>query len=173
MAHESYDLTNLQCKYGSKSWEKPKGSNISESLYERAIGEALKTQNALLGMSYQPTARAESHTLQQGSPTTEMHSEVRLQLTSPDSLSDVQLSASSSDAQHDLLTASLRAHAQRLVLAKVRSEFDHTVLTLLTLNVIYMYYIDHTLMVLLIRVSQLLRVRFHNTISHPHLTSCS
>lgn len=79
------------------------------------------------------------------------------------------------------LASSLRAHAQRLVrahtklrsfkencltfidpiqlIAKIRTEFEQTILTILTLNVIYTYYLDHTLFVLAIRVSQVVRVR--------------
>lgn len=43
-------------------------------------------------------------------------------------------------------------------IAKLRAQFEHTLLTLLMLNVIYMYYIDHKLLVLIIRGAQLIRV---------------
>lgn len=41
----------------------------------------------------------------------------------------------------------------------MRAEFEQTLLTILTLNVIYMYYIDHKLIVLIIRACQVIRVR--------------
>lgn len=43
-------------------------------------------------------------------------------------------------------------------IARVRADFEQTLLTVLTLNVLYMYYIDHKLLVLFIRASQVIRV---------------
>lgn len=47
----------------------------------------------------------------------------------------------------------------------MRDQFEKTLLILLTLNVIYVYYIDHKLLVLIIRATQLFRVSFHH---HHH-----
>lgn len=41
---------------------------------------------------------------------------------------------------------------------KVRAEFEYTLLLVLAIHVVYMYYLDHTLLVFLIRASQLIRV---------------
>lgn len=43
-------------------------------------------------------------------------------------------------------------------MARVHAEFEQTLLTILTLNVIYMYYIDHKLIVLIIRSCQVIGV---------------
>lgn len=76
----------------------------------------------------------------------------------PDAESDIsaadEQSGDTEPAQ--LLATRLRAHSLRLRTAKVRAEFEQTLLTVLTLNVIYTYYLDHTFLVFVIRASQLL-----------------
>eukprot|EP00171_Calliarthron_tuberculosum_P018382 IDg18382t1 len=42
----------------------------------------------------------------------------------------------------------LEAYTERLNTARVRAEFEATLMTVLTLNVLYMYYIDHSLIIL-------------------------
>lgn len=41
----------------------------------------------------------------------------------------------------------------------MRAEFESSLLVVLTVNVLYMYYVDHKLIILFIRVSQVVRVR--------------
>lgn len=41
---------------------------------------------------------------------------------------------------------------------RIKADFEQTVLVILMLNVLYMYYIDHKLIVLIIRMLQFARV---------------
>lgn len=44
--------------------------------------------------------------------------------------------------------------------ARVKAEFEHALLSCLLFNVLYMYYIDHRLIVLFIRMSQIVRLLY-------------
>lgn len=69
----------------------------------------------------------------------------------------------------DSITQTLRIYLTHIVMidyqtllfqrtARVREEFEQTVLIILALNVIYMYYIDHKFLLLLLRTIQTVRV---------------
>ncbi|CAN8075298.1 unnamed protein product [Agarophyton chilense] len=86
---------------------------------------------------------------------------------SPQRSASRSASDDSVDAAVDHVTSSLRQHTVRIRTLKVRAEFEYTLLIVLSIHVIYMYYLDHTLLVFLIRASQLIRLLYFPC-ENPH-----
>ncbi|PXF49549.1 hypothetical protein BWQ96_00619 [Gracilariopsis chorda] len=69
-------------------------------------------------------------------------------------------SQTTSPSLTDHVTSTLRQRTATLRTLKVRAEFEYTLLLVLAIHVVYMYYLDHTLLVFLIRASQLIRLLY-------------
>ena len=124
-----------------------------------------------------------------GEPVQLNHSTIRIEATAAASPSTEQIQSSTdedppttstTDAPDEELgydsptlqrfLSRLRQRYIRSRTAEIRAQFEQTILVVLTLNIIYTYYLDHTLLVFVIRTSQLLYLPYAHESSQKRTT---